>query len=157
MKNGNTAYKAAVGLAIATPILLLWVIGAVGVLGVDGDPADLMYIGVIVVGIIGAIIARLQPHGKARVVCELPRRRAEGLTHVPAIESETRPPPSVSWGLAEAPTDARRPTPARRLPLGWRHHSADALVSSAKGFHSQSANNMNAVVSRIGVLHAAVN
>ncbi len=69
MKTGNTAYKAAVGLAIATPLLLVWVIGAVGVLGVDGDPADLMYIGVLAVGIIGAIIARLQPHGMARALC----------------------------------------------------------------------------------------
>ncbi len=69
MKTGNTAYKAAVGLAIATPLLLVWVIGAVGVLGVDGDPADLMYIGVLAVGIIGAIIARLQPRGMARALC----------------------------------------------------------------------------------------
>jgi hypothetical protein len=61
MKTSNTAYKAAVGLAIATPFLLVWMIGAVGVLGVDGDPADLMYIGVLAVGIIGAIIARLSP------------------------------------------------------------------------------------------------
>ena len=68
MKNGNTSYKAAVGLAIATPLLLVWVIGAVGVLGVDGDPADLMYIGVLAVGIIRAIIARFQPHGMARAL-----------------------------------------------------------------------------------------
>ena len=68
MKTGNTTYKAAVGLAIATPLLLVWVIGAVGVLGVDGDPADLMYIGVLAVGIIGAIIARFQPHGMARAL-----------------------------------------------------------------------------------------
>ena len=68
MKTGNTAYKAAVGLAIATPLLLVWVIGAVGVLGVDGDPEDLMYIGVLAVGIIGAIIARLQPRGMARAL-----------------------------------------------------------------------------------------
>ncbi len=33
MRTGNTAYKAAVGLAIATPFLLVWMIGAVGVLG----------------------------------------------------------------------------------------------------------------------------
>ncbi len=68
MKNGNTSYKAAVGLAIATPLLLVWVIGAVGVLGVDGDPEDLMYVGVLAVGIIGAIIARFQPHGMARAL-----------------------------------------------------------------------------------------
>ena len=68
MKTGNTAYKSAVGLALATPFLLVWMIGAVGVLGREGDRADLMYIGVFAVGIIGAIIARFQPHGMARAL-----------------------------------------------------------------------------------------
>jgi hypothetical protein len=68
MKIGNTAYKSAVGLAIVTPLLLVWMIGAVGVLGVDGDPADLMYVGVLAVGIIGAIIARFQSFGMARAL-----------------------------------------------------------------------------------------
>jgi len=61
MKTGNTAYKSAVVLAFATPFILFWLIGAVGVLGVDGDRADLMYIGVLAVGVIGTIIARFQP------------------------------------------------------------------------------------------------
>ena len=64
----NTAYKFAVGLALATPFLLAWMIGAVGVLGRAGDRADLMYIGVFAVGIMGAIIARFQPHGMARAL-----------------------------------------------------------------------------------------
>ncbi len=68
MKTGNTAYKSAVGLALATPFLLVWMIGAVGVLGRAGDRADFMYIGVLAVGIIGAIIARFQPHGMARAL-----------------------------------------------------------------------------------------
>ncbi len=68
MKTGNPAYKSAVGLALATPFLLVWMIGAVGVLGRDGDRADLMYIAVFAVGIIGAIIARFQPHGIARTL-----------------------------------------------------------------------------------------
>ena len=68
MKTDNTAYKSAVGLALATPFLLVWIIGAVGVLGRAGDRADLMYIGVFAVGIMGAIIARFQPHGMARAL-----------------------------------------------------------------------------------------
>ncbi len=68
MKTDNTAYKSAVGLALATPFLLVWIIGAVGVLGRAGDRADLMYIGVFAVGIIGAIIPRFQPHGMARAL-----------------------------------------------------------------------------------------
>ncbi len=68
MKTDNTAYKSAVGLALATPFLLVWIIGAVGVLGRAGDRADLMYIGVLAVGIMSAIIARFQPHGMARAL-----------------------------------------------------------------------------------------
>lgn len=64
----SKTYKWAVGLALATAFILVWVIGAVGALGADGDPADLMYIGVFAVGIIGAIIARFRPHGMARTM-----------------------------------------------------------------------------------------
>lgn len=68
MTTVNTAYKAAVGLALAAPFLLVWMIGAVGVLGRDGDRADLRYIGVFAVGIIGAVMARFQPEGMARAL-----------------------------------------------------------------------------------------
>ena len=68
MQTGDTSYKAAVALAVATVLILSWVIGAVGVLGADGDPADLMYIGVLAVGITGAIIVRFQPMGMARAM-----------------------------------------------------------------------------------------
>ena len=61
-------YKSAVGLALVTAFILVWIIGAVGVLGADGDPADLMYLGVLAVGIVGAIIARFQPRGMARAM-----------------------------------------------------------------------------------------
>jgi hypothetical protein len=41
---------------------------AVGVIGTEDDPANLMYVGVLAVGIIGAIIARFRPHGMARTL-----------------------------------------------------------------------------------------
>ena len=41
---------------------------AVGVIGTSGDPANSMYIGVLFVGMIGAIIARLRPHGMVRAL-----------------------------------------------------------------------------------------
>lgn len=65
----TSAYRFAVGGALATSILLFWVIGAVGLIGVEGDPFDLMYTGVLAVGIIGAMIARLRPQGMARALC----------------------------------------------------------------------------------------
>ncbi len=65
----SIAYRWAVRIALAAAFILFWMIGGVGVLGPDDHhPADLMYIGVLAVGIIGAIIARFQPHGMARTL-----------------------------------------------------------------------------------------
>jgi hypothetical protein len=65
---GNTAQRAAVGVAVLAVLLLVWVSLAVGIIGAEGDPADLMYLGVIGVGIVGAIITRFQPQGMAGVL-----------------------------------------------------------------------------------------
>lgn len=67
-KAGDVAYRLAVGLALATAFILVWMVGAVGVIGEDGDRADLMYGGVLAVGAIGAVVARLQPAGMARAL-----------------------------------------------------------------------------------------
>ena len=68
-EEGQQPNRSAVGVAFAAAFILVWLIPAVDVLGREGDPADLMYAGVLAVGIAGAIIARLQPHGMARAVC----------------------------------------------------------------------------------------
>jgi hypothetical protein len=68
MKTDKTAYRSAVGVAIAAALILVWLMGAVGVIGVEGDRADLMYFGVLAVGIIGAIVARFRPLGMARAL-----------------------------------------------------------------------------------------
>jgi len=67
-KTGNTAYRAAVGVALAAAFILVWISLAVGVIGTERDDANLMYGGVLAVGIIGAIIARFQPDGMARAL-----------------------------------------------------------------------------------------
>jgi hypothetical protein len=65
---GNNAYRAAVGVALVAAFILVWMNLAVGIIGNEDDPANLMYGGVLAVGIIGAIIARFQPHGMARAL-----------------------------------------------------------------------------------------
>jgi hypothetical protein len=65
---GNIAYRAAVGVAVAAALVLVWMNLAVGIIGSEDNPANLMYVGVLAVGIIGALIARLQPHGMARAL-----------------------------------------------------------------------------------------
>jgi hypothetical protein len=67
-KAGNIAYRAAVGVSLAAAFILLWLMGAVGIIGVEGDGADLMYFGVLAVGITGALIARFRPQGMARAL-----------------------------------------------------------------------------------------
>ena len=39
-----------------------------GILGVEGDPADLMYGGVIAVGVVGALLANFRARGMARAL-----------------------------------------------------------------------------------------
>ncbi len=62
------AYRIATAIAVMTGFLLLWVNGAVGLIGSEENPANLMYGGVLVVGLIGAAMARLQPLGMARAL-----------------------------------------------------------------------------------------
>ena len=58
----NTTYRFAVGIALMAAFLVVWINLAVGIIGEPEDRANLMYIGVLAVGIIGAVIARFQPH-----------------------------------------------------------------------------------------------
>lgn len=67
-RTGTIVYRAAVGVAVATALVLVWMNLAVGLIGNEDDPANLMYVGVLTVGLIGAIVARLQPHGMARAL-----------------------------------------------------------------------------------------
>ena len=64
----NSAYRAAVGVALVAAFILIWLNLAVGIIGTENNPANLMYGGVLSVGIIGAIIARLQPRGMAQAL-----------------------------------------------------------------------------------------
>jgi hypothetical protein len=94
----NIAYRAAVGVAIATALILLFLMGAVGIIGEDGDPADLMYFGVLAVGIVGAVIARLQPEGMARAM--LATALAQALVAVIAlIAGKHQAPISSVWEI----------------------------------------------------------
>jgi hypothetical protein len=65
---GHIACRAAVGLFVASALILIWMNVAVGLIGSEDNPANLMYAGVLAVGIIGAIIARLQPQRMAKAL-----------------------------------------------------------------------------------------
>jgi len=62
-KAGNRQYKYGAGLALATAFILVWVNGAVGIIGSENNDANMMYFGVLAIGFAGALIARLRPKG----------------------------------------------------------------------------------------------
>jgi hypothetical protein len=64
-KTPSRAYRVAAGVAVGTGVILMWVNEAVGLIGSEDNPANLMYGGVLLVGLAGAAIARLQPLGMA--------------------------------------------------------------------------------------------
>lgn len=61
-KTANFVYKFAVGSALGTAFLMVWTNLAVGIIGNENNPANLMYLGVLGVGIIGSVIVRLRAH-----------------------------------------------------------------------------------------------
>ena len=65
---GDLAYRAAVGVAVAAALVLVWINLAVGLIGSEDNPANLMYLAVLAAGVIGAVVARLRPCGMARAL-----------------------------------------------------------------------------------------
>ncbi|WP_299358742.1 hypothetical protein [uncultured Paracoccus sp.] len=64
----NRAYRAAVAVGLTAAFILIWINGAVGIIGSEDHPANRMYGGVLAVGIIGAVIVRFRAYGMARVL-----------------------------------------------------------------------------------------
>jgi len=65
---GNALYRAAVGVAVVAAFILVWINLAVGIIGNEDNPANLMYGGVLAVAIIGAVIGRFRPIGMANAL-----------------------------------------------------------------------------------------
>jgi hypothetical protein len=64
-KSANIAWRLGAGLAALTAFALIWVNLAVGFIGDEGNPANLMFAGVLAVALIGAVLARFRPTGMA--------------------------------------------------------------------------------------------
>lgn len=59
----NIVYRVAVGFALLTGLFLIWANLAVGIIGSEDNSFNVIYFGVIAVGIIGAFMARFRPQG----------------------------------------------------------------------------------------------
>ena len=64
-RSKSTIYKAAVGLAVGTLLLLIWVNLTVGIIGSEDNPANLLYFAVIATAFLGSIVSLLKPKGMA--------------------------------------------------------------------------------------------
>ncbi|HEX8387828.1 MAG TPA: hypothetical protein VF636_02325 [Sphingomonas sp.] len=62
------AYLLGVGIGLAAAFLLVWINLAVGIIGSEENPANLLYAGVVAVAAVGAACARLRPAGMARAM-----------------------------------------------------------------------------------------
>ena len=67
-RSGNTVYRIAFGVGLVAAFLLAWVNGAVGIIGNENQPANLMYGAVFAVGFIGSLVARFKPRGMAHTL-----------------------------------------------------------------------------------------
>lgn len=59
----NLSYRLGIGVAVVAGFLLTWVNGAVGIIDGPHSQWNILYAGVVAVGVVGAAIARLQPRG----------------------------------------------------------------------------------------------
>ena len=63
----SLAFRLAAGLALAAAFLIVWLNVAAGLIGIeDDDPANLLYAGVLAIGLAGGFVARFQAQGLAR-------------------------------------------------------------------------------------------
>jgi hypothetical protein len=58
-------YLAAVGVALATALLLVWLNLAAGLIGSEDNPLNLLVGGVLATGLVGVVAARFRPAGMA--------------------------------------------------------------------------------------------
>ena len=96
----NATYRAAVAVALVSAVMLVWINAAVGIIGSEGEPANLLFGGVLAVAFLGAIVARFHGIGLARAMAATALAQAS----VPAIASAFElVPTALSWS-AEALT-----------------------------------------------------
>lgn len=84
---GSTAYRTATGVALVAAFILIWINLAVGIIGTEDNPANLIFGGVLAVGIIGAVIARLRPQGISRALVATALTQAS-VAMIPGLEPE---------------------------------------------------------------------
>jgi len=90
----DPAYRGAVALLLAAAFLLVWINAAVGIIGDEGDPLNLLYAGVLGVGLVGAIAARFRARGMAHAAAAAAIAQAVAGA-VAVVAGGTQPPGAI--------------------------------------------------------------
>ena len=61
-------YRLGVGVSVATGFVVFWVNGAVGMIGDEGNPYNLLFLGAIALGVVIALVSMFRPTGMARAL-----------------------------------------------------------------------------------------
>ncbi len=85
---GSRACRAGAAVAVAASLLIVWIKLAVGMIGSEGNPYNLLFGGVIAVALIGAALARFRPAGMARAMAAA--ATAQGLIAAGGLPADPR-------------------------------------------------------------------
>lgn len=64
-RTADLRYRAGAALSLATALLVVWSTGAVGIIGTEREPANVLYAAVLLVALAGALLARFRAGGMA--------------------------------------------------------------------------------------------
>ena len=67
-KSRSLSYRLGAGLAVVAAFLTVWVNAAVGMIGSEDNPYNLLFGGVLLLALVGAILARFEARGMARAM-----------------------------------------------------------------------------------------
>jgi hypothetical protein len=67
-RSGNRFHRVGIAVALGAALLLVWVNEAVGLVGSEDQPINRLYYGVLAIGFVGALLARLRPQPMAWVL-----------------------------------------------------------------------------------------
>lgn len=74
--SGDFAFRIAVVIALGAAFLMTWANLAVGIIGNENDPLNDLFFGVLLVGVVGAFVARFRPEGLARTMAAMAAAQA---------------------------------------------------------------------------------
>lgn len=95
-KSEDLIYHRAIGVALLAFFLLIWFNGAVGIIGNEDNPANLLYFFVFFIGVAGSFISRFKPRGMANTLFIITIYQFL----IPVIALILWPPYNTPWGNA---------------------------------------------------------